>query len=68
MTPRRTTMPIKEIRKRNKDGKIRVVGYQYGDHGKLYTVARYGKKGARAKAARQGRAIQVSKAKRQVSS
>ena len=54
-------MPIKEIRKINKDGKVKIVGYQYGDHGKLYTVARYGKKGARAKAAKQGRAIQASR-------
>lgn len=44
-------MPIQQVR--NKEGKV--VGYRWGDKGRLYTG-----KGARAKAARQGRAIKAS--------
>lgn len=47
-------MPVEVVRK---DGKI--VGYRWGKHGKLYTG-----KGARSKAAKQGRAIKASEGRR----
>jgi len=47
-------MPIKKCQANNKDGK------KWGDKGKCYTGS-----GATAKAARQGRAVKVSRARRQ---
>lgn len=45
-------MPVKPIR--NKSGKI--IGYRWGTHGKIYRG-----KGAKEKAAKQGRAIKANK-------
>ena len=46
-------MPIILVRKKG-----RIIGYKYGDTGKLYRG-----KGAREKAVKQGRAISISKAR-----
>lgn len=48
-------MPIKEVKKDKK-----VIGYQWGDSGKLYTIIKYGKKGAFSKAKKQGQAIHAN--------
>ena len=48
-------MPIRPIKSNG-----RVVGYRWGKSGKLYTISKHGKKGARDKAVKQAQAIHAS--------
>jgi hypothetical protein len=48
-------MPVRPVKKQQK-----VVGYKWGGSGKLYTVSKYGKAGAKAKSELQARAIYAS--------
>lgn len=45
-------MPVREVRRNGV-----LVGYRWGNSGKLYRIAEYGKDGAYRKALEQGRAI-----------
>ena len=49
-------MPVVEVKSSGK-----VTGYKFGQLGKLYTVAKYGKELAKYKAVMQAKAIQVAK-------
>ena len=49
-------MPVRPIHKKGKDGVLRLVGYQWGHHGKIYLIRSFGKKGAMLKAHNQGAA------------
>lgn len=57
-------MPVKGIKIRGKDGIRRLVGYQWGNSGKIYLIRSFGKKKAYELAGRQGRAIKASQARR----
>jgi hypothetical protein len=57
-------MPVHPIRKRGRDGITRLFGFQWGGHGKIYSIRRYGKKGAFGMAAKQGVAIKISQLRR----
>jgi len=48
-------MPIKEVKTNGK-----VIGYKWGNSGKVYTFAKYGKKKAYNKALKQAQAIYAS--------
>lgn len=56
-------MPVKPVRRKGKDGVIRLIGYQWGNHGKIYQIQRYGKKESYNLARRQGIAIKISQLK-----
>jgi hypothetical protein len=48
-------MPVKPVYRAR-----RLYGYQWGGHGKLYTISKYGKTGAKKKAVIQAKAIFAS--------
>lgn len=56
-------MPIRPVKRRGRDGVLRLIGYQYGGQ-KIYLIRRWGKREAYEKARRQGVAIKISQLRR----
>ena len=57
-------MPVHPVRRKGRDGTLRLIGYQWGSHGKIYLIRSFGKRKAFELARLQGVAVKISQSMR----